>query len=363
MSNTQFLVEPEPLDREQSLEAYIKQRLQSLDRAVGGYTSVSLTGLSGNVDLSPAQAKHRTIRLTGTPAAAVTVRIPAALGSNADIVFSNVCAGSSAGVTIKSTGANTGNPSGVSLATGFTRTAQHDGESAYPVTNEAARTTSGGLNSGLAAFWKLGEVSGARADSVGANHLTDNNPVTQAAAGKVGSAAQFTAASSESLSIADNAALSTGDIDFTLAAWVYFDSKGADRVILGKIGAGSAEYLLRFVNTSDRFRFYCANGGSNGNVLANPLGSPALATWYFVVAWHDAAANTINIQVNAGAVNSAGYSAGVADGAQGFRLGAQDNSVDFWNGRIDAAGVWKRVLSSAEVTSLYNSGSGREYPF
>jgi hypothetical protein len=74
-------------------------------------------------------------------------------------------------------------------------------------------------------------------------------------------------------------------------------------------------------------------------------------------------ANTINIQVDNATVNSAAYSAGVADGANGFRLGAQDNGVDFWNGRIDAVGFWKRVLSGAEVTSLYNSGNGREHPF
>lgn len=362
MSNTQFLQEPEPLDREQNLELYLKLRQQSFDRAVAGYTSVSLTGLSGNVDLTPTQAKHRTIRLTGTPTGAVTVRIPATAGANADIVFSNVCTGSFAGVTLKSTGANSGNPSGVTLSTGFTRTVQHDGESAYPVTNETARTASSGLNAGLVAFWKLDEVSGARADSVGANHLTDNNTVTQAAAGKVGSAAQFTAASSESLSIADNAAVSTGDIDFSFAAWVYLDSKGADRVILGKAGA-TTEYLLRYVSSSDRFQFYCANGASNGNVLANVLGSPALATWYFIVVWHDATANTLNIQVNNGTTNGTFYSAGVADGANGFRLGAQDNNVDYWNGRIDAVGFWKRLLSGAEVTSLYNSGNGREYPF
>jgi hypothetical protein len=128
---TTFLQEPEPKDREQSVESYIKARLQSLDKAIGGYTSVSLQGLSGNVDLTPTQAKHRVIKLTGAPSGAVTVRIPATTGANADIHFVNTCTGGSSTITVKSTGANAGNASGVSLPTGRSRQIRHDGESAY----------------------------------------------------------------------------------------------------------------------------------------------------------------------------------------------------------------------------------------
>jgi hypothetical protein len=34
-----------------------------------------------------------------------------------------------------------------------------------------------------------------------------------------------------------------------------------------------------------------------------------------------------------------------------------------FNGSIDEVGIWSRALTSSEVTSLYNSGSGRQYPF
>lgn len=128
---TTFLQEPEPKDREQLLEAYVKQRLQSLDRAIGGYTSVSLAGLTGNVDLTPTQAKYRVIKLTGAPSGAVTLRIPATTGANADIIIVNACTGSTSTVTVKSTGANAGNSAGVALVTGEARHVRHDGESAY----------------------------------------------------------------------------------------------------------------------------------------------------------------------------------------------------------------------------------------
>jgi hypothetical protein len=136
MSNTTFLQEPEPLDREQSIEAYLKPRLQSLDRAVAGYTSVSLQALTGNVDLTPTQAKHRVIKLTGVPTGAVSLRIPHATGANADIIFVNACTGTFSTVTVKSMGANAGNSLGVPLATGKTRHVRHDGESVYPAAPE-----------------------------------------------------------------------------------------------------------------------------------------------------------------------------------------------------------------------------------
>lgn len=227
------------------------------------------------------------------------------------------------------------------------------------------RSTAQALQSGLVAFWKLDEVSGVRNDSVGANHLTDNNTVTQAV-GKVGNAAQFTTANSESLSIVDNAALSMGDIDFTIAGWVYLDSVLVDQPLVSKRqNATNREYLVQYVaGGTNRFRFGVTADGVTFTLLAAAsLGAPLVATWYFVVSWHDATANTINIQVNNGAVDSGAHATGVFDGTSIFELGADTEALAFLGGRLDACGIWKRVLTPAERTYLYNAGAGREYPF
>lgn len=34
-----------------------------------------------------------------------------------------------------------------------------------------------------------------------------------------------------------------------------------------------------------------------------------------------------------------------------------------WNGNLDEWGVWRRELSSTEITELYNAGAGKQYPF
>lgn len=215
------------------------------------------------------------------------------------------------------------------------------------------------LTDSLVSYWKLEEASGTRADSHGTNHLTDNNTVTQAT-GKLGNAAQFTAANSEWLSIADNASLSAGDTDFTLAAWVYLDSKSADRWFAAKGG----EYMFGYRNGSDRLIFIVAKAGNPTSITAGTFGSPPTATWLHVVGWHDAVADQIGIAVNAGTANTAAYSAGVDDSTSAFEVGRGDFfGLNYMDGRIDALGFWRRVLTAQERTDLYNGGAGLEYPF
>lgn len=221
-----------------------------------------------------------------------------------------------------------------------------------------------GLSTNLVAGWTLGEASGSRADSVGANTLTDNNTVTQAT-GKVGDAAQFTSTNNESLSIADNADLSMGDIDFALAGWVYFDSTG-NRGLFGKYNYSSnqREYVV-VTETSGtlRFRFAVSADGSGNTTVNSTAGVPATSTWYFVVAWHDATANKIYISVNDQATpDELAHSTGVLNGTSAFRLGGLIATVDGYahNGRMDEVAVWKNYIpSAAERTWLYNSGNGR----
>lgn len=142
MADTIFGKQTKPADREANLELFLSQRMDEYDKAIYGYTEISLTAVAaGNFDLSPTQAKHRVIRLKDNPAGAVVIRIPAATGANADIIFVNGCGGSFSTVTIKSTGANAGNASGVVLPTGVTRIVRHNGESTYPAGPEVNSST------------------------------------------------------------------------------------------------------------------------------------------------------------------------------------------------------------------------------
>jgi RHS repeat-associated protein len=221
-------------------------------------------------------------------------------------------------------------------------------------------STSSTLGNDLVSHWHLDEASGTRADSVGTNNLTDNNTVTQAA-GKIGTAAQFTRANSEYLSAPNNQSLTMGDISFTLACWVYLDSNTNQMGIIGK--SYSSDYFIHhdigYAPYGLRFNVRMAAD----NVI-HEVGAPTLSTgtWHLVVAWHDATANTINLQVDNGTV----YTASVPDGGtrtdigDPFEIGRRTYGEMCLDGRIDEASLWKRGLTTQERSDLWNGGAGSE---
>ena len=216
-------------------------------------------------------------------------------------------------------------------------------------------------------FWNLNETSGNRADSYSTNTLVDYNTVT-ATNGLINSAAFFVRANSEAFYINDNASLSTGDIDFTWAGWVRLHTKAAQAFIAAKGYGTDREWCLLYNQSVDRFRFFisASAGAANAIVDAEALGAPALNTWYFICAWHDATANTTNIQVNNLAVINSTATAGVAPADRGgqFMMAAEGTGTvgSFLDGAIDESFYVKRVLTAIEKTQIYNGGAGLTYP-
>ena len=46
-----------------------------------------------------------------------------------------------------------------------------------------------------------------------------------------------------------------------------------------------------------------------------------------------------------------------------FSIGADTFTARYFSGLMDEVGVWNRVLTSTEVTELFNTGRGLQYPF
>lgn len=219
----------------------------------------------------------------------------------------------------------------------------------------------------LTAYWKLDEASGTRNDSHGSNHLTDNNTVTAATA-KLGTyAAEFTPGNQEYLSLADNADLSVSDIDFAFSLWLYiYDATGTYGILSkdGSNGATGGCYELRLGDTSRRLTWLIrqSGGGDCARVTADNFGNLSSNTWYHVVVWHDAVNNVAGISIN-GTANTVSTTGTPFDNGGIFALGAHSYLSQYYNGRIDEVGFWKRMLTSQERSDLYNGGAGLAYPF
>ncbi len=213
----------------------------------------------------------------------------------------------------------------------------------------------------LISWWALEEASGNRADSHGSNTLTDNNTVTSNP-GKVNTAAQFTAANTEYLSHTDNADLSVSDVDFCFSLWVYLDSTGVARTILCKDGnTGNREHYLE-VRATNVVRFFAFNGGTGQIGVVSSVATLSASTWYHLYVYHDSVNNKVGISIDNGAAVEAATTGAPGNGAAPFEIGDRSSGTAPFNGRIDEVAFWKgRLLTAAERTWLYNSGSGRSY--
>jgi len=223
------------------------------------------------------------------------------------------------------------------------------------------------LSDNLEAYWKLDEESGTRVDSAGSNNLTDNNTVLYGT-GIISNAADFERDTSEYLSIADNASLSMGDIDFTIVAWIKIETlpstiPDAYLVLSKDDAANNREYRLT-IGSDDKPQFMALDDDvSNGSATWGSALSAA--TWYFIVGYHDASGNEVGISVDDGTMVTESYAGGVADSTADFEIGClREGAFTFYfDGLIDEVGVWKRKLTAAEISILYNQGDGLTYPF
>lgn len=196
------------------------------------------------------------------------------------------------------------------------------------------------------------------------DHASDTIFGLDAGATGIGYAADFELSDPDSMSIADNADMSTGDIDFYIAAFVTMETKPAAVMTLAaKMNANQNEYLFYYNNATDRFTFAIFNpaGAAQGTVAADNLGVPAAGTEYYIVAWHDATANKVYIQVDCGTVDEAATSGIITDGTADFTLGRRADNVQPYDGTLVQVSFGKEVPSAALRQSLYNNGDGKAY--
>ncbi len=149
----------------------------------------------------------------------------------------------------------------------------------------------------------------------------------------------------------------------TMAGWAYLAATGAPTKYLFAVGGGGGA----------NSKFYFAQDDSTSNMILVALRDGVTYTvvtgatwqanrWYFIVAWYDAAADTVNIQVDNGTVYTAAQTAGLVDAhaADAISLGSF-HTTSPWNGKMSRWGMWDRPLTSGEKTELFNSTLGMRY--
>jgi hypothetical protein len=211
------------------------------------------------------------------------------------------------------------------------------------------------LLNNLLAYWKLDETSGTRIDSHGSNNLIDNNTVGSAT-GKIGNAASFVAANSEYLSVNSSQLSFAGD--FTISVWNKPTSVVGTSAsyVLSKDDTTNREYHIQLLSSNYNFQVW---NGATKYLMSLPATS---GVWQHLMMWYDSVAGTLYASVNNG-TPATGAVPGINTTSAPFLVGVRGDFKGYYDGLIDEVGIWTRLLTTAERTQLYNSGSGLTYPF
>ena len=230
-------------------------------------------------------------------------------------------------------------------------------------------TASAALADNLVSYYNLDESSGNAADLVGSNTLVNSN-VTYST-GIVNNGAVFDS-STDKLTVTDagQSGLDFAD-DFSISAWINVTATGRNHGIVSKGDNGAYQYLF-WVDPGNKLVVDISQDGSQTasqyhRQISDAAQISSTATWYHVGMTMDLGLNTIILYVNGASVaSSVGYGSGVTainNGAGDFSLGYENSFPNKLAGTLDEVGLWSRVLTSSEMTSLYNSGSACAHPF
>lgn len=206
------------------------------------------------------------------------------------------------------------------------------------------------LLSGLLAYWNLDTNSWL--DSSGnANTLTYFDSQVSTATGKIGNSASFSGSNylyKNSFSITTNCSFS-----------FWFKSSASEGVDLG-VGVINQESVTYFGG----FRILSIDGiihfQAPSTVFTPGVSSFCDGTFHHAVGTADG--STIRIYIDGIFKQENSDDLGEVS-VQDMSIGSYGDGLAQSGTQIDEVGVWNRALSQAEITSLYNAGAGRTYPF
>ncbi len=296
-----------------------------------------------------------TINLTGAMTATVTT------DNNGNFCFNNLAAGTYTVSEVLQSGwtqtAPTPNTYTVTLTSGQSRTDLIFGNKFNSAVGCVAPPA------GMVAWWHLDESSGTTtSDLAGFNNIGTrmNGPVP--VAGKVAGGLQFDG-TNDYVIVPHNSELNFGTGNFTIDAWIKTSETSGERIIVDKQTLNGLVYQGYSFHLNAGYLSLQLADASPPNYFTNQSSGTFVADGN----WHHVAV-TVTRNSSTGVIF---YKDGV--GSAGFNLTGRQGSLDNtgplvigrqsyadqrrFNGILDEIEMFNRVLTAAEIQSIYNAGS------
>ena len=204
------------------------------------------------------------------------------------------------------------------------------------------------LTDNIYAYYKLDESSGNALDATGNGHTLTNGGVTCNVTAVINTG--FSGAGGGGKWIQGAYKTSNVGSSISVSFWVKYTDSNTQYVLQTDSGG----YGFGIGLQSNTVHVYCGKDWNTGVSVSN-------GTWTFIVVTFSGG-NVSVYKNNAAAVTNGSNT--IPDGNNWtFENHSSSGQNYYLNGTLDEIGVWSRAISSGEVTSLYNSGSGLQYPF
>jgi len=225
------------------------------------------------------------------------------------------------------------------------------------------------LLTGLISVYELNETNGNTAyDAHGSNDLSNNN-ATINQSGKIGTSYAFDYTSSAYLVNNSPSGFDSFTNEITVSSWFTYTGYYQSLSDPGLISLYNYTSTNRCFSLNITDHVYLHFGFFDTTPSGHALNSDDVYSsiynngWHLVIGSYDGDYIRIyldnteikSLQIGAYSINN--------NSDHPLRIGTQYNvAADYyWTGNIDQSAVWKRTLTSDEISSLWNSGNGRAY--
>jgi len=209
------------------------------------------------------------------------------------------------------------------------------------------------LTDDLVSYYSFNESSGTTAyDETGDYNLTAINSMNANSTGKINTTFNST--------LTDSAF--SGMVNFigvqSYSFWIYLTTAEVD--VIYDWDASKRNIIVR-TNLTDYVEVLIGNASNSQDTTLTSTAPIPLNEWTHVVIIRNGTYRAIYINGDFDAEQTGNYTGGNT-GYTDYLM--NDITLISGNkGKIDEFGVWSRVLTSDEITTLYNSGNGLTYPF
>ncbi len=231
-------------------------------------------------------------------------------------------------------------------------------DNAFPVFNRVPSSSGGITNTtlGLVNWWKFDENTGTTAadSSDSATGTLTSSPVW--IPGKINSALSFNG-SAAFVQLATNSSIGSGA--FTISAWIFPTNSSNSQIFFDSDDDNSSGFWLK---TSGSANIYIRVVGSSSDLVNTSTDASLLNVWTFLVVSYGGTitdSSTTHIYTNCietgytSKVNGAGSHGQNTTSERYIGKGGVSSSPGFANGTIDDVRIYNRVLTSGEITNMF----------